>query len=110
MEHLSHVRTEREKYHIKYQQATEQWKDHCKKHPSSSIYESVVHYNFDNAQQIHCAQNNQLPGPAYFLTAWKCQLLGVCNEAQAEQTKYPIDKADNTGMGTNTITSSRSND
>ena len=31
-------------------------------------------YSFDYAQQVHFPNNPQLPGPAYFLTARKCQL------------------------------------
>ena len=64
-----------------------------------------MHYSFDYAQQIHYPYNDQQPGPAYFLTARKCQLFGVCCEAQSKQVNYLIDEAENTGKGANTTIS-----
>ena len=47
----------------------------------------------------------QQPDPAYFLTARKCQLFGVCCEAKSQQVNYLIDEAEYTGKGANTTIS-----
>ncbi len=84
--------------------ATEQWKEHGERTPRLP-YEGEMHYSYDYAQQIHYPFNDQQPGPAYFLTARKCQLFGVCSEAQSKQVNYLIDEADVTGKGANSTIS-----
>ena len=103
-EHLKYARTERHTYRDECKEATEQWKEHCEKHPRLP-YKGWMHYSFDYAQQIHYPFNEQQPGPAYFLTARKCQLFGVCSEAQSKQVNFLIDEADTTGKGANTTIS-----
>ena len=44
-------------------------------------------------------------GPLYFLTPRKCQLFGVCSEANAEQVNYLIDENDFAGKGANCVVS-----
>ena len=39
-----------------------------------------MQYSFDYAQQVHFPNNPQQPGPAYFVTARKCQIFGVVCE------------------------------
>ena len=68
-------------------------------------YKGVLHYSFDYAQQLHFPYNDQQPSPAYFLTARKCQLFGVCSEGESKQINYLIDEADTTGKGANTTIS-----
>ena len=99
-DHLEHAHVERENYRQQCEEASKQWKDHCENH-SELPYSGFMHYSFDYAQQIHYPFNDQQPGPAYFLTARKCGLFGVCNEAQSKQVNYLIDEADTTGKGAN---------
>jgi len=102
--HLSHARTERQNYHSQCERATEEWKEHRERTPRLP-YKGVLHYSFDYAQQLHFPYNDQQPGPAYFLTARKCQLFGVCSEGESKQINYLIDEADTTGKGANTTIS-----
>lgn len=37
-----------------------------------------IHYSFDYVQQVHFPNNPQQPGPAYFLSAHKCEIFGIC--------------------------------
>ena len=60
-----------------------------------------MHYSYDFAQQVHFPINPLQPGPAYFLSARKCQIFGVCCEPLGLQTNYLIDEADNVGKGAN---------
>lgn len=103
-QHLSHARSERHNYRTQCDEASKQWKEHSEKTPRLP-YLGEIHYSFDYAQQIHYPYNDQQPGPAYFLTARKCQLFGVCSEGQSKQVNYLIDEADATGKGANTTIS-----
>jgi hypothetical protein len=60
-----------------------------------------MHYSYDFAQQIHYPNNPLQPGPAYFLSARKCQVFGVACEPEGTQVNYLIDEADNVGKGAN---------
>ena len=60
-----------------------------------------MHYSYDFAQQIHYPNNPLQPGPAYFLTARKCQIFGIACEPTGSQVNYLIDEADNVGKGAN---------
>ena len=60
-----------------------------------------MHYSFDYAQQVHFPNNPQQPGPAYFLTARKCQLFGVTCEPTGVQINYLIDESETIGKGAN---------
>ena len=55
-----------------------------------------MHYSFDYAQQVHFPNNPQQPGPAYFLTARKCQVFGVVCEPLGVQVNYLIDESEAT--------------
>ena len=60
-----------------------------------------MHYSFDFAQQIHYPNNPLQPGPAYFLTARKCQIFGVACETLGWQVNYLIDEAEYAGKRAN---------
>ena len=69
--------------------------------PDLDGYNGPMHYSFDFAQQIHYPSNPLQPGPAYFLTAHKCQIFGVACEPLGWQVNYLIDEADYAGKGAN---------
>ena len=98
-DHLNLAKTERAAYN--------QQISHCREAYQCAKEESLVdmHYSFDFAQQLHFPSNPLQPGPAYFLTARKCQLFGVSCEALGIQTNYLIDEADTIGKGANTTIS-----
>ena len=104
MEHLQKARTKRQIYRKQCDDSEKAWKLHCST-DKEAAYKGSMHYSFDYAQQIHYPYNDQQPGPAYFLTARKCQLFGVCCEAQSKQVNYLIDEAEYTGKGANTTIS-----
>ena len=64
-----------------------------------------MHYSFDYAQQVHFPSNPQQPGPAFFLTARKCQLFGVACEPLGTQVNYLIDESESVGKGANATVS-----
>ena len=72
---------------------------------SPASFNSVVHYSFDMAQQVHYPSDPLQPGPIYFLTPRKCGIFGVCCEAIPRQINYLIDEASDTGKGSNAIVS-----
>jgi hypothetical protein len=100
-DHLNLAKQERTAYNQQIAECREAYQD---TDPSSS--ESVtMHYSYDFAQQVHYPSNPLQPGPAYFLTARKCQIFGVACEPLGFQVNYLIDEADNTGKGANTTIS-----
>ena len=68
-------------------------------------FDSMMHYSFDMAQQVHYPSDPLQPGPIYFLTPRKCGIFGVCCEAIPRQINYLIDEASDTGKGSNAIVS-----
>ena len=62
-------------------------------------------YSFDHAQLVYIPWNPQQPGPAYFKTAQKCEIFGICCEGSRVQTNYLIDEAESIGKGANSIIS-----
>ena len=73
---------------------------------SATVGEDVpIHYSYHFAQQVHFPNNPLQPGPAYFLTARKCQIFGVACEPLGRQVNYLIDEADVVGKGANTTIS-----
>ena len=67
--------------------------------PSADI--ATMHYSYDFTYPNNILQ----PGPAYFLTARKCQLFGVACEPLGWQVNYLIDEADVVEKGANTTIS-----
>ena len=108
-EHLAVAKAEREVYISKKQQSREIWKglpQHKQKHgnPTSSLPISML-YSFDHAQVLHFPSNPLQPGPAYFKTARKCEVFGVCCEGSRTQVNYLIDEGESIGKGANAIIS-----
>ena len=64
-----------------------------------------MHYSFDFAQNIQYPCNPQQPGPAYFKSARKCRIFGVCCEPLCFQVNYLIDEDDDPGKGANSTIS-----
>jgi hypothetical protein len=64
-----------------------------------------IHVSYVFAHQLHCLNNTQQPGLAYFLSMRKCQLFGVTCEAMGQQVNYLIDEADLVDKGANTTIS-----
>lgn len=64
-----------------------------------------LHLSFDYAQQVHYPHNPLQPGPAYFKSARKCQIFGVCCEGSSTQMNYLIDEAESCGKGANATVS-----
>ena len=95
-DHLALARSERAWYNGQIEK--------CKgllKESASGSNSEYIHVSFDYAQQIHYPNNPQQPGPAYFLTARKCQLFGVACEPLGYQMNYLIDEAEVIGKGAN---------
>lgn len=74
----------------------------AKKNP---LTQKAVYVSFDFAQQLHFPSSPQQVGTLYFLTPHKCQLFGICSEANAEQVNYLIDENDAPGKGANCVVS-----
>ena len=66
----------------------------CKEGMTEDTTLLQMHYSFDHAQQVHFPNNPQQRGPAYFLTAKKCQLFGVACEPLRTQVTYLIDEGE----------------
>ena len=49
------------------------------------IKPTIAHYSYDFAQQVHFLYSAQQTGPAYFKTARKCGVFGVCNDGCNQQ-------------------------
>ena len=79
--------------------------DKCKASITTTPSDITLHYSYDFAQQLHYPNNPLQPGPAYFLSARKCQLFGVACEPLNWQLNYLIDEADVVGKGANTTIS-----
>ena len=91
--HLEMARLERKQYN---EQITQ-----CKENIAEGEIPQMMHYSFDYAQQVHFPNNPQQPGPAYFLTARKCQVFGVVCEPIGVQVNYLIDENEVIGKGAN---------
>ena len=87
--HLNLAGEERKLYNEQIKQCKEVFNQ-------GSIDPSTMHYSFDCAQQVHFPNNPQQPGPAYFLTARKCQLFGVTCEPTGVQMNYLTDESNAT--------------
>ena len=68
-------------------------------------FESVCHYSFDFAQQVHYPCNPQQPGPIFFKTPRKCGLFGVSVESLKKQVNFVIDESWGFGKGANAVVS-----
>ena len=95
--HLALAKAERANYNAEIKRCTEAYQ------PGQRPM--VMHYSFDYAQQVHFPNDPQQPGPAYFLTAKKCQLFGVACEPIGRQVNYLINEGEGIGKGANATVS-----
>ena len=65
--------------------------------PPCSQQLKCAHYTFDFAQQVTLPHLFRRPGPLYFQTPRKVQLLGVCREGVPKQVNYLLAEADAIG-------------
>ena len=109
-EHLNHAQTERELYREACNkakasfQAIEDMMELNESHEPCSL-NTIMHYSFDFAQQIHIPSNPMQPGPIYFKTPRKVGIFGVMCDAIPQQVNYLIDEAVDVGKGANTTIS-----
>ena len=108
-EHLKHAKEERTEYNTKKEESKRTWINlpstyHQHGNPRGSVECSML-YSFDHAQLVHIPSNPLQPGPAYFKTARKCEIFGICCEGSRIQTNYLIDEAESIGKGANSIIS-----
>ena len=105
-EHLMHAKTERAQYNTKKEESKQAWislPSTYRRHGNArgSVDCSML-YSFDHAQFVHIPLQ---PGPAYFKTARKCEIFGLCCEGSRIKTNYLIDEAESIGKGANSIIS-----
>jgi hypothetical protein len=81
-EHLKRAKEERTEYNTKKEESKQTWinlpptyRQHG--NPRGSVECSML-YSFDHAQLVHIPSNPLQPGPAYFKTARKCEIFGIC--------------------------------
>lgn len=109
-EHLNCVQTEREFYRNTCSESKNNLQrladtiEFDEPHDPCSI-DTVIHYSFDFAQQIHTPSNPMQLGPIYFKTPRKCGIFGVMCEAVPQQVNYLIDEASDVGKGANSTIS-----
>ena len=90
--HIDAVKAEREYYNSQIGRAREE--------------ENASHISFDYAQQIHYPYDSEKVGSAFFKTARKCGIFGVCEESPEDvQVNYLIDEAEQVGKGANVVVS-----
>lgn len=108
-QHLSTAKEERKVYNEKKETSKANWEDlpvHIRENgnPHCSVPVSML-YSFDHAQLVHIPSNPLQPGPAYFKTARKCEIFGICCEGSRIQVNYLIDEGESIGKGANSIIS-----
>ena len=107
--HLKFAKEERAEYNKKKQASKEIWAGlpstvHQRQNPPGTVNATML-YSFDHAQLVHIPSNPMQPGPAYFKTARRCEIFGICCEGSRVQTNYLIDEAESIGKGSNAIIS-----
>ena len=114
--HLARAKAERHYYRKQVNESRKTWKafsdsndvdsnDVSMESSKANTQPFSMHISFDHAQQVHYPCNPQQPGPAYFKTARKCQIFGVCCEGTNTQVNYLIDETEALGKGANSIVS-----
>ena len=100
-QHIKAARMQREHYNNQCKEAKAKWELHNK----GDLYDDIMHYSFDYAQNVQFPCNPQQPGPAYFKSARKCGIFGVSCEPLSLQINYLIDEDDDPGKGSNATVS-----
>ena len=109
-EHLTTAKEERKAYNDKKEISKANWEDLPREHhhgqgSSHGNLPISMLYSFDHAQLVHIPSNPLQPGPAYFKTARKCEIFGICCEGSRIQVNYLIDEGESIGKGANSIIS-----
>ena len=109
-EHLTTAKVERKAYNDRKEISKANWEDlpseHRCGHGNSHCNLPIsMLYSFDHAQLVHIPSNPLQPGPAYFKTARKCEIFGICCEGSRIQVNYLIDEGESIGKGANSIIS-----
>ena len=81
--HLEQARDARHYYREQCEDAKDSWKAYLDKGENVTM-----HYSYNFAQLVHFPFDSQQTGPAYFKTARKCGIFGVCCEGKGEQVNY----------------------
>lgn len=112
-EHLTIAKEERKAYNEKKETSKSNWEGlpvrirerHHGDGTSDNNLPISMLYSFDHAQLVHIPSNPLQPGPAYFKTARKCEIFGICCEGSRTQVNYLIDEGESIGKGANSIIS-----
>ena len=107
--HLKIAKEERKAYKDKKETSKKNWDglplQYCEHGNSPCCLPISMLYSFDHAQLVHFPSNPLQPGPAYFKTARKCEIFGICCEGSRSQVNYLIDEGESIGKGANSIIS-----
>lgn len=107
--HLTTAKEERKTYNDKKEISKVNWEGLPQEHRGHGNFHCNLPismlYSFDYAQLVHFPSNPLQPGPAYFKTARKCEIFGVCCEGSRIQVNYLIDEGESIGKGANSIIS-----
>ena len=111
-QHLTTAKEERKAYNGKKEISKANWeglpvltREQRHGHGNSHNLPISMLYSFDHAQLVHIPSNPLQPGPAYFKTARKCEIFGICCERSRIQVNYLIDEGESIGKGANSIIS-----
>lgn len=104
-DHILAAKKERDYYRMSIEKSRESYHKHSTDVNLSSKENSIMHYSWDFAQQLHYPYEDHQVGPIYFKSPRIAQLFGVCCEALPKQVNYLIDEADFPGKGADTVIS-----
>jgi len=104
-EHLLAAKKERDYFRESIQLSKESYQQELPDGKLNDNRDSVMHYSWDFAQQLHIPYEDHQVGPIYFKSARIVQLFGICCEALPQQVNYLIDEADFPGKGADIVIS-----
>ena len=104
-EHLVTAKKERDFYRASIQASKDSYINAPSDGTTHLVQDSVMHYSWDFAQQLHFPYEDHQVGPIYFKSPRTAQLFGICCEAIPRQVNYLIDEADFPGKGADTVIS-----
>ena len=104
-EHLLAAKKERDYFRESIQLSKESYQKVLPDGKLSDDKDSVMHYSWDFAQQLHIPYEDHQVGPIYFKSPRIVQLFGICCEALPQQVNYLIDEADFPGKGADVVIS-----
>lgn len=104
-EHLLAAKKERDYFRESIQLSKDSYQQVLPGGWPSDNKDSVMHYSWDFAQQLHIPYEDHQVGPIYFKSPRIAQLFGICCEALPRQVNYLIDEADFPGRGADVVIS-----